>query len=247
MAEASFRFYGNLNDFLPAARRQQALVHLFDRPVSIKDAVESLGVPHPEIDLLAVCGVAVPFAYRLQPGDRVAVFPRFKQLDVGAVSLVRPPALGDIRFVLDAHLGRLAAYLRLAGLDSLYSNRCGDDRLAAISHDDRRVLLTRDVALLKRALVEYGYWVRETDPRRQMAEIVDRFDLAPHLQPFRRCLRCNTLIEPVPKSAVLDRLPPRTRQHYEEFYRCAGCGRVYWKGGHWERMRAMLETVASSE
>ncbi len=97
MAEIQFRFYGNLNDFLPAACRQRPFAYAFDRPVAIKDAVESLGVPHPEIDLLTVCGAPVDFSYHLQPGDSVAVYPRFTELDIAAVSRVRPPALADVR------------------------------------------------------------------------------------------------------------------------------------------------------
>ena len=244
MSEAIFRFYGSLNDFLPPARRQLPFEHAFDGRVSIKDAIESLGVPHPEIDLVIAGGTSVSFSYHLQPGDRVAVYPVFRQLDVAGISLVRPPALSDLRFVLDTHLGRLAAYLRLAGLDCVYSNHCRDEELADISSRETRVLLTRDAALLKRTIVEYGYWVRETNPRRQLAEIFGRFDLVSRAQPFRRCLRCNGLIESVPKAAVVDRLPPRTREQYHEFYRCPGCGRIYWKGSHYEWMRRLVEEIS---
>jgi uncharacterized protein with PIN domain len=241
VSEAIFRFYGSLNDFLPPARRQLSFTHAFDGRVSIKDVIESFGVPHPEIDLVIAGGTPVSFSYHLQLGDRVAVYPLFCALDVGAISLVRPPALRDLRFVLDTHLGRLAAYLRLAGLDCVYSNHCDDEELAEISSRETRVLLTRDAALLKRTIVEYGYWVRETNPRRQLAEIFSRFDLASRARPFRRCLRCNALIEAVPKAGVVDRLPPRTREHCHEFYRCPGCGRIYWKGSHYEWMRRLIE------
>ena len=88
-----------------------------------------------------------------------------------------------------------------------------------------------------------GYFVRETNPKRQLEEIVSRWGLASRLQPFCRCLRCNSLIEPIDKAAVLDRLPPRTRQQYDEFYRCPGCERIYWKGHHYEWMRGMLREV----
>ncbi len=253
-AAIEFRFYGELNDFLPAARRHRAFDHSLAQRgselpvrVSIKDAIESLGVPHPEIDLLLVGGRPVDFSYQPLPGDRIAVYPRFRDLDVRGLSIVRPPALDAPRFVLDAHLGRLTAYLRLAGLDCHYSNSAGDEELAAISSTEKRVLLTRDVALLKRSVVEYGHWVRNTDPRRQFGEIADQFALRRHARPFSRCVHCNALLEPVSREAVYDRLPPRTREHYREFHRCPGCARVYWKGGHYERIRKMIhESVVDS-
>lgn len=247
VTKVSFRFYGNLNDFLPHERRGVAFVHAFNGRVAVKDVIESLGVPHPEIDLLIAGTRSIEFSYHLQDGDRIAAYPLFRGLDVADISLVRPPALDDLRFVLDTHLGRLAAYLRLAGFDCLYANDSDDQRLAEISSTERRMLLTRDAGLLKRSIVTYGYWMRETNPRRQLAEISTRLDLASRAQPFRRCLRCNALIEPVPKAIVLDRLPPRTREHYDEFYRCAGCGRIYWKGAHYGEMIAVLQVVSSNE
>jgi hypothetical protein len=245
MSHAIFRFYGNLNDFLPPARRGVPFTHTFSARVAVKDLIESIGVPHTEIDLLIAGTVPIDFSYHVEDGDRIAAYPWFYGLDVTPVSLVRPPALEDLRFVLDTHLGRLAAYLRLAGFDCLYANDWTDGRLAHISSSERRMLLTRDAALLKRSIVIYGYWMRETNPRRQLAEISARLDLASRAQPFCRCLRCNALIEPVSKATVLDRLPPRTREHYHEFYRCSGCDRVYWKGAHYLEMRALLQVVSS--
>ena len=243
MSRAIFRFYGNLNDFLPPARRGVPFTHIFGARVAVKDLIESIGVPHTEVDLLIAGTAPIDFSYHVEDGERIAVYPRFCDVDVTAVSLVRPPALEDLRFVLDTHLGRLAAYLRLAGFDCLYANNWTDERLAQISSGERRMLLTRDAALLKRSIVTYGYWVRETNPRRQLAEMSARMDLASRAQPFCRCLRCNAPIEPVSKASVLDRLPPRTRQHHHEFYRCSGCDRIYWKGAHYCWMRSLLDVM----
>jgi uncharacterized protein with PIN domain len=245
--EASFRFYGDLNDVLSAERRHRAFVHRVESHGSIKDVIESVGVPHPEIDLIIVNGQSVDFTYRPRPGDRIAVYPVFRELDTAAVSLVRPPPLDVLRFVLDAHLGRLTAYLRLVGLDCLYSREWDDERLAAVSHAEKRVLLSRDVALLKRSMVEYGCFVRNTDPRHQLAEVAGRFPLRGHARPCSRCVRCNTPLEPVAKQAVADRLPPRTREHFQEFHQCPACGKVYWKGGHYTRIRAMIQELVDGD
>jgi hypothetical protein len=240
MAEALFRFYAELNDFLPPARRfMEFPLHFLD-VATVKDRIESLGVPHTEVDLILVNGQAVAFAYRVQDGDRVSVYPVFEAFDIAGLTRLRPEPLREPRFVLDTHLGKLAAYLRLMGFDTLYRNCWTDEQLAQVSRDERRILLTRDVGLLKRGAVTHGSFMRETDARRQLAEVARRFDLARLAKPFSRCLRCNTPLEPVAKEDVRSQLPARTAALHEEFRRCPDCRRVYWKGGHYRRMRELV-------
>lgn len=245
MSTAWFRFYAELNDFLPSARRQTRFAYLFTLPESVKHAVEALGVPHTEVDLILVDGQAVDFTYLLQDGDEISVYPMFESLDIAPLARLRPEPLRQPRFVLDAHLGRLAAYLRLLGIDTLYRNDYPDPELARISQQEGRILLTRDRGLLKRNQVTRGYCLRSEQPRAQMLEVVRRFDLRRSFQPYRRCLRCNGLLEPVDKQAVLDLLPERTRQFYELFFRCQVCGQVYWKGSHYRHMQALVEEAGN--
>ena len=146
-------------------------------------------------------------------------------------------------FVLDTHLGRLAAYLRMLGFDSVYRNDCRDEELAHISADQQRTLLSRDRGLLKRSLVTRGYLVREPQPREQLLEVLRRFNLSGSVAPFRRCLACNTLLQAVPKDLISHRLPPETRKHYDEFHICPECNRLYWKGSHYQRMAGLIERM----
>ncbi len=163
MPRATLRFYAELNDFLPAEDRHQPV----ERPVhgrpSIKDLIEAAGVPHTEVDLVLVNGESVDFAYPVRDGDRISVYPVFESMDIAAVTRVRPEPLRELRFVLDVHLGRLAAYLRLAWFDAFYRNDVDDAELARIAAGGR-VLLTRDQGLLKRRAVQRGYWLRATRP-----------------------------------------------------------------------------------
>ncbi|MGD2058911.1 MAG: Mut7-C RNAse domain-containing protein [Anaerolineales bacterium] len=243
MKLASFRFYAELNDFLPQAQRHVRFQHPFLGNPGIKDVIEALGPPHTEIDLIFVNGVSVGFEHALQGGDRVSVYPRFRELDISVLYNLRPPALDPIRFVLDMHLGRLAAYLRMLGFDCLYWTDAADDRLAQVSHDQRRVLLTRDRGLLKRSIVTYGYWVRHTQPRAQLREVVDHYQLRDAVHPFSRCMRCNGILEPVEKRAVAARLPAGVRNNYDRFRICLECGRIYWRGSHYERMQGLIGNV----
>ena len=99
-----------------------------------------------------------------------------------------------MRFVLDTHLGQLAVYLRMLGFDAVYSNDATDAVLAGISSAERRVLLTRDRGLLKRKIVEYGYCVRQTEPRAQLVCVLRRYD--PAAAQLAALRACNGLLHP---------------------------------------------------
>lgn len=242
MTEMTVRVYGSLNDFLPAHRRQVTCTHVIDGHPSVKDVIESLGVPHPEIDMILVNGVSVPFDYAVQSADRIAVFPRFVIFDIGTLTRVRPRPLDRVRFAADVHLGKLARHLRLIGLDTAYRADADDAALVELADREERILLTRDLGLLKRRRVAHGYFIRETHPRRQLVEVLRRFGPL-ELQPFSRCLRCNDLLRAVPKSAVDSVLLPRTRQQHDQFEACSGCGRIYWKGSHWKRLKHAVDVA----
>jgi uncharacterized protein with PIN domain len=240
---AHFRFYAELNEFLPPDRRMVEFTHEFASPASVKDMIESLGIPHTEVDLILANGRSVDFTYLVADEDRISVYPVFESLDITPVLRVRPQPLRQTRFVLDQHLGRLAAYLRLLGFDSLYRNDYGDEELAHISSQDQRILLTRDRGLLKRSEVTHGYCLRSTVPDEQLFEVVQRFDLAGSIHPFTRCLRCNGPLESVPKAEIADRLSPNTAPYYDTYRICRACNRVYWPGPHYRRMAWLVEQV----
>jgi uncharacterized protein len=238
---ATVRLYGDLRDLAGAADRAGEAQVPVERPRSVKDAIESLGVPHTEVDLVLVNGESAAFDVLVDAGDRVAVYPPFVDLDVP--SRVRPPPLDEPRFVLDVHLGRLAERLRTLGFDTLYSNDLDDDDLAAISAAGPRWLLTRDRGLLMRRVVTYGYLVRATDPAEQVHEVVRRFRLGESIDPFTRCARCNGTLQAVAKDAVAHRLEPGTRADHDDFVRCTGCGQLYWEGSHVGHLHAFVDEV----
>lgn len=240
------RFYGDLADLAWDADRSGEAMVPVERPRSVKDAVESCGIPHTEVDLLLVDGRSVGFDHLVGPGDRVAVYPPFATLDVRATSRVRPPPLPPSRFVLDVHLGRLAGLLRLLGLDTLYRNDLDDDDLVALALAGDRWLLTRDRGVLMRRAVTHGYLVRAHDPREQAVEVGRRFALADGLEPFGRCAHCNGLLEPVAKADVLHRLEPGTRRDHDDFRRCTSCDQLYWRGSHARGLARIVESVRSA-
>ncbi len=240
MAKVRFRFYEELNDFLPPERRKLEFELHFDRRTSIKDMIESLGVPHTEIELLLVNGQSVDFSHIVQGGDRISVYPVFESLDVSPLIRLRPAPLRDTRFVVDCNLGRLARYLRLLGFDCLYQNNYTDDDVAQISQQQHRIVLTRDRRLLQRRIITHGLYVRAVYPKEQVREVLRRIDVYGMVKPFTRCSRCNGLLKRVRKAAVEQQLEPKTRRYYNEFLQCSGCAQVYWQGSHFARTERLI-------
>lgn len=243
MSIAHFQFHGRLNYFLPKHRRYHVIHHTFKWRASVKDMVESLGPPHCEVALVVVNGVSVQFDYIVQPDDVIDVYADFDAVALPEKIALRPELTGRPRFVLDTHLGRLASYLRMLGFDTLYRNDYPDDELAYVSNTENRILLTRDVGLLKRSLVIYGYFMRETAPKKRLSEVLERYDLKDHIVPFKHCMKCNGALHPVKKATILDEITTQTATHFEEFHRCDDCRQIYWKGSHYSRMQTFVADV----
>jgi len=243
MSTALFRFYEELNDFLPSAKRKQSFPFTFNGNPSIKDVIESMGVPHVEVDLILVNGKSVDFKFKISDKDLVSVYPVFESLDISDVTHLRSKPLRETRFIPDVHLGKLVKYLRLCGFDTYYEKNIDDNDLIRKSVSDKRIILTRDRGLLKNKLVTHGYWIRSSAPGEQFKEVFARFDLMGSLKPFTRCMECNTILEDVPKEEIKGNLQPNTRKFFREFKKCKGCGRIYWEGSHYEKMKKQINRM----
>ncbi|MBC7690693.1 MAG: twitching motility protein PilT [Methylotenera sp.] len=250
MKTARFTFRDELLDFIAT---RETISHSFRGSPSVKDVIEALGVPHVEVGkiLLTRCGSqkAVSWDLKLEVGDEFEVEDLLSQKVPDFQPELRPELglMGELRLVLDGHLGRLAAYLRLLGIDTHWHQHADDPDLAEISARENRILLTRDIGLLKRTRVVHGRWVRATDPKLQVTEVFEHFALLrQQVRPFTRCLSCNGLLTEVPKKSIEHLLLPQTRVHYEEFFQCQSCRRVYWKGPHFEKMQELISSLGHS-
>ncbi len=202
--------------------------------------IEALGVPHTEVTSVLVNGELCGFDRLLHEGDRVVAFPPATGCDPGQCGQQQLLPAGGPRFIADAHLGGLARMLRMAGFDTLYDNNFDDATIAALAQEQGRIVLTRDRDLLKRRIIQHGCFVRALKAPAQCWEIVARLGLQAHARPFTLCLQCNTPLRAQTWDAVQARLPPAVRAHQKQFQACDTCHQVYWKGSHWERMRAAL-------
>jgi uncharacterized protein with PIN domain len=243
MVTATFRFYEELNGFIAPERRGRTFDCCCARAATTKHMIEALGVPHTEVELVLVNGESVGFDRLLADGDRVAVYPKFETFDVTPLLRVREQPLRDPRFVADAHLGGLAHLLRLTGFDTLYDNHFHDDEIERIALAQGRIVLTRDRELLKRRDITHGCYVHALRSQAQLRELFQRLDLARAARPFTRCLSCNAPLRPLDAALAAPRVPPRVRALHDRFVTCDACGRIFWEGSHWRRMRTIVDAL----
>ena len=239
----TIRFYEELNDFLPITRRKRRFSVQLRHHTTVKDLIESCGVPHPEVDMILVNGNSCTFSYHMQSDDDVAVFPVFESLDISALTRLPRRPLRHPVFLADCHLGKLSRYLRLLGFDVRYGLNSSDDALARLSADHGWILLTRDRRLLMRRIVSKGHYLRSPSPHFQTVAVVHRFQLESLIAPFSRCLSCNGKTQRIPKNTVYNELPPMTRLNYNEFYRCTSCEKIYWAGAHQKKISGFIHWV----
>lgn len=243
LKKAEFRFYEELNDFLPKELKKKSFEYQFSGNPTIKDAIEACGIPHPEVELILINGKSEGYAYPLKEGDRVAVYPVFESLDTSPIIRLRDKPLRKTKFIVDVNLGKLARSLRMLGFDSLYDNKISNQDIVRISSKERRIILTRDQFLLKHKNVTHGYWLRSTDPMEQIREIIKRLDLISEISPFTRCMDCNGKINSVDKKNILKHIPPKTATTYSDYYRCEDCNKIYWPGSHFQKMYKKIEQL----
>ena len=245
--QVKLRFYEELNDFLPKDKKKKRFEHNFIDRTSVKDLIESLGVPHTETDLILVNSNSVGFDYIINDGDDISVYPVFESLDISNIQHLRSKPLRQPKFICDVHLGRLARYLRMIGFDVYYKNDLSDEKIVKISSKGRRAILTRDIGLLKRNEVTHGYYVRNTKVEEQVKEIMSRFDLQKSIKEFSRCIECNEPLVTVEKNKMLDELLPKIIQSQDEFYRCPSCKKIYWKGTHYQQMLSFIKSLKNND
>lgn len=243
MPKGTFRFYEELNDFLPKHRRKTDFEAKFKGKRSIKDMIEALGVPHTEIDLILVNGNSVDFNYILQDEDRVSVYPVFESLNITDVTLLRKIPLRRNKFIADINLGNIVKYMRVLGLDLYYDPLLSTREIIEISKRENRVILTKSRKLLKFKDVSHGIFIRPGTTTEQIRRIIYYLDIKDKIKPFSRCLRCNTLLDIVLKEKILDRIPSKTKEFCDEYVQCQSCDKIYWKGTHFINMKKAVRQI----
>ncbi len=240
MFELTIRFSEQFENLNRRRSTGKKIIYPLNRRASIKDIVESLGVPHTEIGSISVEGNPVDFGFVPLKPLVITVDPIRPPFDATRPSVLRPEALKTVRFIVDVNVGKLAVLLRIAGLDTAYGNDYGDADIARMAEDEGRIVLSKDAGLLKRKQIVFGRYVRAIHPDDQLREMVDFFGLQDSRRAFSRCVRCNSELIRVEKNQILSRLEPKTKKYFHRFKLCAQCDRIYWRGSHHDQMKIRL-------
>ena len=243
MIEINISVDSDLTFFLPKKRRQGSLTYHLDRRASIKDIIESQGVPHTEIGEILFNGNRVDFNYLPLCDGQIKVSAISPPFDVCSPSFLRPDPFHQIKFIADVNVIRLGKLMILLGFDVLYSSWFNDQEVANIAQQQERIVLTRDTQMLKRNKIVYARRVRENRPYDQLLEVLEFFGLQQLAQFFSRCVICNLPLKSVEKKEVMHCLEPKTKKYYHSFKRCLGCGKIYWKGSHYEHIKTIFQSI----
>jgi hypothetical protein len=147
-----------------------------------------------------------------------------------------------LKFIADCHLGKLAKYLRLMGVDTLYFPHIEDDALILIANDENRVILTRDRFLSERKNAPV-FFLEPTDTKTQLQTLIEYYKLKEHPAPFSRCIVCNTPLQVIEKEKIIDNVPEKVKKYFNYFEYCPSCDRIYWQGDHYRHMMEFMEQV----
>jgi len=211
------RFHGVLSELVDT-RASRPPRRAFPR--AAKDLVETLGIPHTEVGRIEVNGKERDLLDPVEYDDRLDVFPH---------PLPRPSPwnpqgtclqAGPVAFVADINVAGAGRLLRLMGFDTLMDSGLEDGEIALKAEKEYRVALSRDRNLLKRRIMRWGCLLRKNRPWGQLEEVMTQYGLWGLASPFTRCTRCNTVLAPVEKERVMDKLEPMTRLYYDSFSAC---------------------------
>ncbi len=220
--------------------------YALNRKTSVKDIIESLGVPHTEVGQICFNKQEIDFSYIPVSRGILDVQAVSSPFNVGLPSLLRPQPLKHIRFVADVNVIKLGRLLILLGFDVLYSSFYSDEEIADIAEKENRIVLTRDTDLLKRNKIVFARRIRANLPYDQLAETIHFFGLENMISFFSRCTACNIKLAAIEKKDVMHLLEPKTKQYFNTFFQCPQCKTVFWRGSHYNFFKKRISSLRIS-
>lgn len=152
----------------------------------------------------------------------------------------------ELKFIADNNVGKLAKWLRIMGYDTLFFDGDDDTMIRQALAEDR-IVLTKDSQIMKRRVVTKGLLkallIGEDDPWKQLPQVVKQLKLDYRKNAFTLCLECNVPLVDKKKEEVKDLVPPFVFQTQTQYRQCPLCGRIYWRGTHWQSMSRELEAL----
>ncbi|NGP87232.1 Mut7-C RNAse domain-containing protein [Fodinibius halophilus] len=240
--QATLRPVASLKDFIKKSSNDISLLSVsFKGTPAVKDLIEAQGIPHTAIFGLKINGERKSLTYNLTGGEEITAYP-FEEISKSNLS---SEFISPEKFILDIHLGKLTKKLRLFGFNAILNPNFTEQDIIHISNAENRMILTRNIGLLRHGDTQQGYWVRNTDPDKQLRELFNRFELSKNINPFNRCMECNGRLVRVALAEVQEKVPPKVQQKHSLFYQCQECQKVYWQGSHFKDFKKKVDLLQS--
>ncbi len=237
-------FANSLRGMLCTCKDTGIITYPLTRRASIKDIIESLGVPHTEIGKISLAGNELGFDYIPENTTSIEIEPISDKTPVTSPTRLRPVSFDEHKFLIDDNVLKLGRNLRMIGFDSVNVINGEPGLIIEQAAKERRIVLSRNRDLLKMKAIYHGQLLRSENHIEQTAEVVRRYDLYSQIRPFSRCLSCNGTLRVVDKNAILHLLEPLTKKYYSTFKQCEDCKKVYWKGSHHEKMMRLISSIS---
>ena len=149
MPTATFRFYEELNDWLPEKKRKTDFESKFRKNATLREIIELFGVSCEHIDLILVNGRSVSFEHVINGGDRISVYPVFERFNIDGVTRLRGNAIRRLKFIFDSNLKELSNKMEKLGFDVCFVPNIGDDAIIEKSNIEGRIIISRRHGFLK--------------------------------------------------------------------------------------------------
>jgi len=150
-------------------------------------------------------------------------------------------------FTLDAHLGKLARWLRMLGHDVTYDPQVTNTDLLEDGRKQDRIIVTRDKELFQKAIKSSlnAILLKNDKIEKQLKEIASCLKISLELNP-KHCSICNGILEKAKKRSINQKVPEQSIKIYNEFWECQNCGKIFWPGIHWKNMLKTLQKISKS-
>ena len=236
-------FHNDLQMLLKKSQAGKVVKYALKRRASLKDIIESQGVPHTEVAQILLGNKELGFAFIPVGGEDIDIFPFSEEISVFNSTLLRPQPMSSLKFMVDINVQKLARNLRIIGFDTSMVPDMRLIEIGKVATSEHRIVITRNRELLKCNTVVHGHLVRSEDHVIQLQEVVKLYKIKLHIKPFSRCIACNGDLMSVTKQDIIHRLEPLTRKYFNTFKRCSDCEKIYWQGSHYNQMLKMITEI----
>lgn len=233
------KFHHNLQELQKKNQAGQKIKYALTRRASLKDIIESLGIPHTEVAQTLLNNKELDFCFIPEGGEEIDILPFHDKRTVFSKTLLRPQPSSPMKFMVDINVQKIARNLRLIGIDTTMVPDLRLVAIAEVSASQKRILITRNRELLKCNKVIHGYLVRSDNPGIQLQEVVERYGLRTYVRAFTRCIICNGYLKYISKNTIYERLEPLTKKYFNSFKLCSNCGKIYWQGSHHKQLQSI--------